>query len=1020
VNRGLKRWTGCLRTPFVAALLILGPGGFTVMPEVGTAQVNPSVSVDREVEVRRLSDPLVEADPGEIVTLAFRVENRSDRPQLFQELLELPPGWNAVFPLSEFSLGVGESTNRLVGVQPGSQSAAGAQRVRYGVISLPDPTIRGEADAEVRLRDVYALQLFALGETLTQVFAGETAELGVRVLNQGNTALQIDFSTRLDLPAQVSVSPSNLRVAPGESAIVRLRISTNVRMTEARSGSLSLTASTPHESDGRPVGARLSLRIEAIPLRAGTSAWLRYPLTFSTFVVGDSDSAITQFTLQGDGYLDEARRRRLQIFARGPDRQGRSLFNQRDEYWGVVELPWAYVTGGDRAFTLSELSAQSRYGRGGGLELNPFSSPLVLSGFYVEDRFQIRDRTDWGGSLSLGSGRGPGNFRSRAPQELRVNALEMDWAALGEDPAYRERIGTVEGQITLGPALRLGAEAALSESTEGEGQTGEAWRVAATGRLGSSWDYRLRGRRAGPQFSGRLFDSADYDAHVGLPLGFGVRGTLGAQRYQRNLDANPARGPANREHLYRGGLNVPLPRRARISLNYQFYDRDDARLDVARGIEQHRGAVGVSQVLGSLSYRAEVRASETTDRVEETQASGLTYGLTLNYRPSARFSLSGRGSVGRDDVPRDSRLGREGQDYSGAISWAPWERLRLHGQYSQRQQRFPDEPLREREEQEYYSAGFDLRVTQNQDLRADVRRSETRFGMAQTLFSATYQVRLGVPFMRRGSMGSLSGQAMMRTSEGEVPLENAVVRVAGTATRTDAEGRFRFRTLPEGEHTIRVDEVALGAHSVPAPGQPATVQVLGRGRKSDVRLAFVQGATVRGRLEIAPAQPTPDGVLPSGRSASEGGNGNGGGNGGGNAGLNAGPEAEAAPLPVSSPLALGGILVELANGSDVRRTLTDPDGNFLFQLLPSGSWTLKVYEQGLPALHELQRETTTLQLEPGDETRVTLLVLPIERRMRFRDGGGIETGLSGLAGSAGAQGVRPNDRRDDGGERQHD
>jgi hypothetical protein len=1014
------------------SLLLLALAAFATPAVQGVAQGALPPAAERDVEVRRLSPALVEAEPGEIVTLSFRVENRSPDPLLFQEILELPEGWTPLFLPAEFALASGESTVRLVGVQPGALAPGGEQDVRYGVVGLSDPTVRGEAEATVQLREVYALEMVGVGESVLRLFAGEVTEFGVRVLNRGNTPLEVQVGARLDLPAQIEVVPATVSLEPGGSELIRLRITTDPRLEDAQRRTLTVTASTPHEVAGRPVGARISVAVEGVPLRAGGDSWLRFPVTLSAFGVDDGSRSATQFTVFGDGFLDEARRRRLQLFVRGPDREGRAILNQRDEVWGVLELPWLVLSAGDRAFTLSELSAQSRYGRGGGVELRPAWAPVALSAFHVEDRFQVRERTDRGGSVAFGSG------------QLRLNYLEMSWEPMEEEPSYREQVATLEARWNAGAALRLDGEAARSESTRGDGVAGEAWRLSATGRLGTAWDYRIRGRWAGPDFAGRLFDAADYEAHLGFPLGLGVRGTVGAQRYERNLDAVPSRGTANRENLFRGGVSIPLPAQLRLSLDLDVYDRDDARADVGRRIEQERVRVGVSQTRGAFSYRAEVRYSEARDRVEETTSSGLNYNLSLNYRPSRTFSLNGQARFGRDDTPRDSRLGRETSDYAGSLLWQPWEALRFRASYSQRQQRFPDDPIRERQDQEFYSAGFDFSLSRTQEFRGDVRRSESRFGIPQTVLSLAYQLRLDLPYARRGSVGALSGEARLLGPEGEIPLANALVRVGGTATRTDAQGRFHFRTLAQGEHVISVETSDFGAGIVAASGQPDRVLIHGGGRGAEARLLYLEGATVRGTLRVIEPDATPGTILPlpippaggaTGGSGGSGGNranngkdGDGGNLEGARDGFPEIPGRDGSGLAASAPLApppspesralLGGILVELAQGDDIRRTLTDRDGNFRFQLLPPGTWTLRVYPQGLPAFHQLDRESQELRVVPGEEQVVTVRILPMERRIRFLDEGEtltapstIDPGARGApAGFPGARGSEGRDR----------
>jgi hypothetical protein len=178
-----------------------------------------------------------------------------------------------------------------------------------------------------------------------------------------------------------------------------------------------------------------------------------------------------------------------------------------------------------------------------------------------------------------------------------------------------------------------------------------------------------------------------------------------------------------------------------------------------------------------------------------------------------------------------------------------------------------------------------------------------------------------------------------------------VVYVGGTAAVTDRAGRFTFRTLAPGAHEVRVDERSVGIENVLATPGPVTVTVEG-GRSSAVELPLGASGVLEGHVALEPA-------------------------------------------PGGAPQGLANLLVELARPGETRRTVTGADGRFLFEKLPPGTWTLKVYERNLPESHRLEQAEQTVTIAAGARAVATVRVLPRPRAIRFIDEGRVRSASGG-------------------------
>jgi hypothetical protein len=83
--------------------------------------------------------------------------------------------------------------------------------------------------------------------------------------------------------------------------------------------------------------------------------------------------------------------------------------------------------------------------------------------------------------------------------------------------------------------------------------------------------------------------------------------------------------------------------------------------------------------------------------------------------------------------------------------------------------------------------------------------------------------------------------------------------------------------------------------------------------------------------------------------------------------------------------------VEISDGEEVLRRLTDEKGRFCFEEIRPGKWTLKIDPENLPPHHYLEKEEFQIELEPGQHKEITVEVLPRARPIQIIDEGKIES-----------------------------
>ncbi len=906
------------------------------------------------VEVRLVSPALVEVEPGEIFTMSFRVANRTNTREEFVETLHLPEGWRVVMPMFEFFLAPGSRSTRLVVVQAGRAASAGTYEIAYTVKSLRDYALADTAIVRALLPAVYDLALVVEGRPPKQVIEGEPFAFNVRLINKGNTKLPVNVEGRLPGEGSVTVVPQSFRLVARESRVLKVTARANAEEHKLQRRHVHLQAITGREKNGRPVSARLSLPVEVVPLVAGQDMYHRYPVEVTGYLGGKDGDRSLQAGVKGSGYLDEAGTRRLDFVLQGPDQHDKGALARRDEYRAHYHDPLFSVKAGDDSYALSELTSWYRYGRGLGVDFHPPNSRVGVGAYYVKDRWSYQERSDIAGYIS---------FSPRPKSTLRLNLMNLDYQPWENRPSSRDNIVSIEGSLDFRKDHHFEAEVGYSRSDMDSGGSDAAWRSIYRGKLFNDINYSFFGRRAAPDFAGRYEDTAHYSATITFPLSRAIHGNLSCSRYESNLEERPERGAASRENLYQGGIRIKMPKQWRMNIDYDFYDRHDAQPVPTQKFQEHGVRLGIGRSIGHLSYRGQVRRVLAKDHLSGERHRGWNYDFFTTYMANRKLFLSLTASFGDDTSPGDSRLLRRGRNLGGSIRWQPTPDFSAHLNYFHYDQKDIDLPYRERIGSDYYRAGLNYRLANNHRIGFDIWRSQGDEVDSCTSYFFKYTIPLSLPLGRKKSVGALTGRIYRSDQAGKPGVEDAVVYVDGTATRTDSSGWYSFKTLRPGDYKVQLDERTVGLDSIPVEKSSTNVTVAGA-ETTESNIALTKAGRFSGRIIVAPENGGTENEHVVGL---------------GNNHVNCGKNPkEKGPA---------NILVELSRCGETRRTVTSRRGCFLFDRLQPGKWMFRVYDHNLPEQHYLKKSTRTVSISPGEETKIILELIPRLRKIRFIDQG---------------------------------
>ncbi len=360
------------------ALILAGAG---LLADIHTQAAGSPVSVSPARE------SVLETNPRQVVTAAFRVTNSSEEMKDLLVRVDLPSGWNRLSEEAPFQLGPGESTVRLMSFFVPSEALPGTYELTYSLSNPETGTLLGASPLSVIVVPFTKLEAKLL-RAPDYVVAGEEYQALFTVTNHGNAIC----ATRVKLDSSdgfaANPDPAMLELGPGQSREVAATVKTDPGFRQEGTHRLELRLIPPEGDEGKPLASAKS-SVEIVPQVAGTDdPFHRLPVKFAVRSITESGLARDQkfqANFMGSGTLDDEGKKRIDFLFRGPDAHDWSTLAERDEYRLSYQTDKYQVHLGDHIYSLSPLTEWYRYGCGidVGFNFDRFS----LGGYRQESRW---------------------------------------------------------------------------------------------------------------------------------------------------------------------------------------------------------------------------------------------------------------------------------------------------------------------------------------------------------------------------------------------------------------------------------------------------------------------------------------------------------------------------------------------------------------------------------------------------------------------------------------------------------
>lgn len=912
------------------------------------------------VTVNTSSANTTDAIPGQIISGSFLITNTSGASQEFVESLTLPKGWQPVVIPASVVLAPDESIARLTAFQVPSNAPAGRYEVIYSVRSQKDYGIQDYDTITVVVSATNKLVML-IEEKPEVVVAGEAFQLSVRVMNQGNHEIRVHMSATSGASYQLRLVPPDLTLAPSESKVALVQIQSSDKLLKGFSHFTYLRAVTVDDPSGEG-SVYMAVPTDIVPTGAKIDMFNRLPSWLQLAASSDGSNAAFQGQFWGGGNLDESGRRKVDFLFRAPDAQNSSFYGLRDEYRAGYFTPNLDMRLGDQTYDLSKLTEYYRYGRG--MEVKSRHSGFDVGGFFLDSRWQTPTEQEAGVYL------GKRFLDDRA--QLRVNFLAKDNVLPSLASAD---ITSIEARFTPVPKNNLRLEFSNCNTDPRPGTDNTAYLGQVDGSYGGL-NYTFSKVHAGPSFLG-YYNDADYlDGSINVPIVAKLQGYASTHVWKTNLNMDPAQGNAPRNNSIQAGLTYALTPKDSISFDYNGLRHSDFVIVPTSNFTEAALRFGYGRKFAKSSLQLYVAPGWHQDQKTGAQSGANTYSAFYFYGPSDRQYYTIFAQVGDPRPPESILLG--GTNTLGISgTWKPTSKLSVSLNYSIQNLNTPSQPVND---QLYFTGVYGTPGLHTWGLQ--LRRTTPVFTQGATAAYLTYTIPFGIPISQKTRAGIIKGRLFDGDAPGNPGIKRAIIKANGVSTATDSNGEFIFSGLEPGTYLLSVERKSMGLDRVTVKKTPLVLELKADG-PTEVQIPTARAAQVSGKVATFAYQTSSSDSAALSSSASvllEG--------------AQAGVKAAVPGAGPGSAVELGGlgnVLVEISDGAETLRTLTDEKGAFSFEGLRPGDWTVKAYNTNIPALHRLEMAQQSLKLSSGQQSQSLFRVLPVLRPVTVIDQGTISS-----------------------------
>mgnify|MGYP006306467003 CR=1 FL=1 len=180
-----------------------------------------------------------------------------------------------------------------------------------------------------------------------------------------------------------------------------------------------------------------------------------------------------------------------------------------------------------------------------------------------------------------------------------------------------------------------------------------------------------------------------------------------------------------------------------------------------------------------------------------------------------------------------------------------------------------------------------------------------------------------------------------------------MLHLNGHSAITDGNGEFYFKSVKPGTYHLLIDRTTTGLREIPDIPMPIRVEITGK-EEAYINFSLVESGSLKGKLGIRRQNGNTKGKLIE---------------------------------SIETKTKLPRLILEMRNGNETIRRITDDKGNFEFDKLRPGEWILKLYSNGLPEDLLFEQEDYVIDVKPGSKINMPINVIRKQINIKFKNSG---------------------------------
>ena len=912
------------------------------------------------IEIISSGSDFFETEPGRTITVPLNVTNRTAGTVDLIPNVDIPDGWNILNGGFPFKLGANESDLRLLNFHIPKWTAAGEYEITYSVGSKTKyPYYEDRHNVTVVVLPVLGLlaELFAAPE---YVIAGDEYDAFFLVKNESNATKHIELNLESNKGFPLTVDTNEFDLVPGESRRVSVNVETPENLKKESEHRIELTAKS------KKVKGYAESSVKVIPTK---SRWFsevhKLPVEIDLHggVNFDGDTTYRFFPkVRGAGPLGRGRKVDLEFHYRGQDIRDNATFNEfyseipekvfdeKDSYGLGLRTSHLNVHIGDGGASSTRLT-ESFNGRGIQVGANKFG--LDIEGHYQRANWYANQEEKIAGHAGYSFRRmgkiGFNYVRSGYKSDI---AETGSGTTLGQTE-YRET-GSISGEIMLFKNNSIDFEFASEREIRTPIHITRNNSAYFTKLSGSQkWiSYNINYTRAGADYLSYDSDCERIDGYVALPIWKTLRLRGNFYRQSNNLSIDDSFDSAPIDNRFEGVLSCRPFLGNNIGLGYEHLGLED--LFISPTIQEKKDVfkvcLGQSVNIEPISLFSSVELGNTIDRLTGEASYLEKYSFSVHLRPAGGQTFGFQLEYHNNDLFEEDDRRYWTAALSGSFHIGEWLSTNMSLQSRGRKDYFIEHYKGERN---FFNGELRLHLPFNLDISLEERYAlDDDTDINETALSLEYKIPFGLPIGLKTGTGAVEGRVFDEET-GEA-LPGVALNLNGYTAVTDDDGNFIFRSITAKEYYLTIKTSRLGKHRITSQKSPIPVS-LRRGKTVSLEIGITDAAAISGFITLYDFDA---------------------------------PSLDDADTSLVETRDLANVIVELSDGQETLRQITDSEGLFQFGQLRPGKWTLRIDNDNIPERYYLEKEAIEIDLTPRQVKGFRIDVLPEKRRVRIIKKGG--------------------------------